>query len=56
VLLWLRRPRCQPVDAEDLAAQAELVDVAECSRTFGVVRQVEVAGDRRDYYVTEPDV
>ncbi|MBI5070956.1 MAG: ArsR family transcriptional regulator [Deltaproteobacteria bacterium] len=25
-------------------------------RTFGVVRQVEVAGDRRDFYVTEPDV
>ncbi len=25
-------------------------------RTFGVVRQVEVAGDRRDYYATEPDV
>jgi DNA-binding transcriptional regulator GbsR (MarR family) len=25
-------------------------------RTFGVVRQVEVRGDRRDFYVTEPDV
>ncbi|WP_242337448.1 MULTISPECIES: GbsR/MarR family transcriptional regulator [Anaeromyxobacter] len=25
-------------------------------RTFGVVRQVEVAGERRDFYVTEPDV
>ncbi len=25
-------------------------------RTFGVVRQVDVAGDRRDFYVTEPDV
>ncbi len=25
-------------------------------RTFGVVRQVEVPGDRRDFYVTEPDV
>jgi len=24
-------------------------------RTFGVVRQVEVPGDRRDFYVTEPD-
>lgn len=25
-------------------------------RTFGVVRQVDVPGERRDYYVTEPDV
>lgn len=25
-------------------------------RTFGVVRPVEVAGDRRDFWVTEPDV
>jgi DNA-binding transcriptional regulator GbsR (MarR family) len=25
-------------------------------RNFGVVRQVEAPGDRRDYYVTEPDV
>jgi HTH-type transcriptional regulator, glycine betaine synthesis regulator len=25
-------------------------------RNFGVVRQVEVRGDRRDFYVTEPDV
>jgi DNA-binding transcriptional regulator GbsR (MarR family) len=25
-------------------------------RTFGVIRQVEVPGDRRDFYVTEPDV
>jgi DNA-binding transcriptional regulator GbsR (MarR family) len=25
-------------------------------RTFGVVRQVEVPGDRRDFYVTEPEV
>jgi DNA-binding transcriptional regulator GbsR (MarR family) len=25
-------------------------------RTFGVVRQVEAPGDRRDFYVTEPDV
>jgi DNA-binding transcriptional regulator GbsR (MarR family) len=25
-------------------------------RTFGVVRQVEVPGERRDFYVTEPDV
>jgi DNA-binding transcriptional regulator GbsR (MarR family) len=25
-------------------------------RTFGVVRQIEAPGDRRDYYVTEPDV
>jgi DNA-binding transcriptional regulator GbsR (MarR family) len=25
-------------------------------RTFGVVRQVQVPGDRRDFYVTEPDV
>lgn len=25
-------------------------------RTFGVIRQVEEAGDRRDFYVTEPDV
>ena len=25
-------------------------------RTFGVARQVEVPGDRRDFYVTEPDV
>jgi DNA-binding transcriptional regulator GbsR (MarR family) len=25
-------------------------------RTFGVVRQVEVPGDRRDFWVTEPDV
>ncbi len=25
-------------------------------RTFGVVRQLEVPGDRRDFYVTEPDV
>jgi DNA-binding transcriptional regulator GbsR (MarR family) len=25
-------------------------------RTFGVIRQVEAPGDRRDFYVTEPDV
>lgn len=25
-------------------------------RTFGVVRQVQVPGDRRDWYVSEPDV
>ena len=25
-------------------------------RTYGVVRQVESPGDRRDFYVTEPDV
>ncbi len=25
-------------------------------RTFGVVRQLQVPGDRRDFYVTEPDV
>ena len=25
-------------------------------RTFGVVQQIEVPGDRRDFYVTEPDV
>ena len=25
-------------------------------RTFGVVRQVEAPGDRRDFYITEPDV
>jgi DNA-binding transcriptional regulator GbsR (MarR family) len=25
-------------------------------RTFGVIRQVEEPGDRRDFYVTEPDV
>ncbi len=25
-------------------------------RTFGVIRQHEVPGDRRDFYVTEPDV
>jgi HTH-type transcriptional regulator, glycine betaine synthesis regulator len=25
-------------------------------RTFGVVRQVQVPADRRDFYVTEPDV
>ena len=25
-------------------------------RTFGVVRQIEAPGDRRDFYVTEPDV
>lgn len=25
-------------------------------RTFGVIRQVEVPGDRRDFWVTEPDV
>lgn len=25
-------------------------------RTFGVVRQIEVPADRRDFYVTEPDV
>jgi len=25
-------------------------------RTFGVIRQVEVPADRRDFYVTEPDV
>lgn len=25
-------------------------------RNFGVVRQVEAPGDRRDFYVTEPDV
>src|SRR5512133_739826 len=25
-------------------------------RNFGVVRQVDVPGDRRDFYVTEPDV
>ena len=43
-----------------LIAQFDDFDAAHATagelRTFGVVRQVEAPGDRRDFYVTEPDV
>ncbi len=50
-----------PLSLEDLADQLQIskgnasMSLREL-RTFGVVRQVEVPGDRRDFYVTEPDV
>lgn len=51
----------EPLSLEQIAAQLKMskgnasMSLREL-RTFGVVRQVEVPGDRRDFYVTEPDV
>jgi len=51
----------EPVSLEEIAEQLQIskgnasMSLREL-RTFGVVRQVEVPGDRRDFYVTEPDV
>jgi DNA-binding transcriptional regulator GbsR (MarR family) len=50
-----------PLSLDELADQLQIskgnasMSLREL-RTFGVVRQVEVPGDRRDFYVTEPDV
>jgi DNA-binding transcriptional regulator GbsR (MarR family) len=50
-----------PVSLDELAERLQIskgnasMSLREL-RTFGVVRQVEVPGDRRDFYVTEPDV
>jgi len=50
-----------PVSLDEIAEQLQIskgnasMSLREL-RTFGVVRQVEVPGDRRDFYVTEPDV
>jgi HTH-type transcriptional regulator, glycine betaine synthesis regulator len=50
-----------PISLEEIAEQLQIskgnasMSLREL-RTFGVVRQVEVPGDRRDFYVTEPDV
>jgi DNA-binding transcriptional regulator GbsR (MarR family) len=51
----------EPVSLEEIAERLQIskgnasMSLREL-RTFGVVRQVEVPGDRRDFYVTEPDV
>lgn len=51
----------EPLSLEDIADQLQIskgnasMSLREL-RIFGVVRQVEVPGDRRDFYVTEPDV
>lgn len=51
----------EPISLEEIADQLQIskgnasMSLREL-RTFGVVRQVEVPGDRRDFYVTEPDV
>lgn len=51
----------EPLSLDEIADQLQMskgnasMSLREL-RTFGVVRQVEVPGDRRDFYVTEPDV
>jgi HTH-type transcriptional regulator, glycine betaine synthesis regulator len=51
----------EPLSLDEIADQLQIskgnasMSLREL-RTFGVVRQVEVPGDRRDFYVTEPDV
>src|SRR5512138_2909553 len=51
----------EPLSLEQIAEQLRIskgnasMSLREL-RTFGVVRPVEVPGDRRDFYVTEPDV
>jgi len=51
----------KPLSLEEIAKQLRIskgnasMSLREL-RNFGVVRQVEVPGDRRDFYVTEPDV
>jgi len=51
----------EPLSLEQIADQLQMskgnasMSLREL-RTFGVVRQVETPGDRRDFYVTEPDV
>ncbi len=51
----------EPLSLEQIAAQLKMskgnasMSLREL-RTFGVVRQEQVPGDRRDFYVTEPDV
>ena len=51
----------EPLSLDDIAEQLQMskgnasMSLREL-RTFGVVRQVEMPGDRRDFYVTEPDV
>lgn len=51
----------EPLSLEEIADQLHIskgnasMSLREL-RTFGVVRQVEIPGDRRDFYVTEPDV
>lgn len=50
-----------PLPLEELAERLQIskgnasMSLADL-RSFGVVRLVQVAGDRRDYYVSEPDV
>jgi DNA-binding transcriptional regulator GbsR (MarR family) len=51
----------EPLSLDEIAEQLQIskgnasMSLREL-RTFGVVRQVEVPADRRDFYVTEPDV
>ncbi|HEX9399435.1 MAG TPA: MarR family transcriptional regulator, partial [Anaeromyxobacter sp.] len=51
----------EPISLEEIAERLQIskgnasMSLREL-RTFGVVRQVEAPGDRRDFYVTEPDV
>jgi DNA-binding transcriptional regulator GbsR (MarR family) len=51
----------EPLSLDDIAEQLQIskgnasMSLREL-RNFGVVRQVETPGDRRDFYVTEPDV
>jgi DNA-binding transcriptional regulator GbsR (MarR family) len=51
----------EPLSLDDIASTLEISKGnASMSlrdlRTYGVVRRVDVPGDRRDFYVTEPDV
>jgi DNA-binding transcriptional regulator GbsR (MarR family) len=51
----------EPISLDEIADRLQISkgNASMCLRelrTFGVVRQVEVPGDRRDFYVTEPDV
>ncbi len=51
----------EPISLEEIAERLQIskgnasMSLREL-RNFGVVRQVEVPADRRDFYVTEPDV
>jgi DNA-binding transcriptional regulator GbsR (MarR family) len=51
----------EPLSLDDIAVRLSIsrgnasMSLREL-RNFGVTRQIPMAGDRRDYYVTEPDV
>ena len=51
----------EPLSLDDIAARLKISrgNASMCLkelRNWGVARKVKTAGDRRDYYVTEPDV